>query len=325
MIDVSDAAHGPHPAGQPGAGEAYGARICPSCKAGPSASSVAVASKPAAETQPFEELQQQWYGFFKEGHAFFTYHRCSACGMLYSPQYFTEPQLARLYASMPPNMTEVSDGALEQTQHGYFRELQKFSKLEGQFLEIGPDVGMFAENCVRFGRFTKFWMFEPNVDAHPELRRRLGGADLYISTHLLDLSDVPNDSVDAVAMIHVLDHILDPVSFLSELRPKLKRDATILIVTHDESSLLARVTKSRFPAYCLQHPHLFNPGSMRSLLAQAGYDVAATKRSVNQFPVTFLIKHAVFALGLGSIKLPKLLWLKIPLRLGNFITIAKPK
>ncbi len=301
----------------------YGSRTCPSCAADSCASRAAVASEPAAEVQPFEDLQQQWYGFFKKN-SFFTYNRCSACGMLYSPHYFTESQLARLYASMPPNMVEVSDGALERTQLGYFRELQKFSKLEGEFLEIGPDVGMFAEACVRYGRFTKFWMFEPNADAHAELRRRIGGAELYVSTHLLDLSDVPAAGIDAVAMIHVLDHILDPVGFLAELRPKLKPGATLLIVTHDESSLLARLTRSRFPAYCLQHPHLFNPQSMRALLAKAGYGVAETKRSVNQFPVTFLIKHAVFALGLGKIRLPKLLWLRVPLRLGNFITIARP-
>ncbi len=301
----------------------YGSRTCPSCAADSCASRAAVASEPAAEVQPFEDLQQQWYGFFKKN-SFFTYNRCSACGMLYSPHYFTESQLARLYASMPPNMVEVSDGALERTQLGYFRELQKFSKLEGEFLEIGPDVGMFAEACVRYGRFTKFWMFEPNADAHAELRRRIGGAELYVSTHLLDLSDVPAAGIDAVAMIHVLDHILDPVGFLAELRPKLKPGATLLIVTHDESSLLARLTRSRFPAYCLQHPHLFNPQSMRALLAKAGYGVVETKRSVNQFPVTFLIKHAVFALGLGKIRLPKLLWLRVPLRLGNFITIARP-
>ena len=70
--------------------------------------------------------------------------------------------------------------------------------------------------------------------------------------------------------------------------------------------------------------YLFNPRSMRTLLGKAGYGVAETKRSVNQFPVTFLIKHAVFALGLGKINLPKLLWLRVPLRLGNFITIARP-
>ncbi len=323
MIGTPNATAGAQPRDEAVGLDSYGARTCPSCRANASASNAAVASAPPAEAQPFEDLQQQWYGFFKKS-TFFTYNRCAACGMLYSPQYFTEPQLARLYASMPPNMVEVSDGALERTQLGYFRELQKFSKLEGEFLEIGPDVGMFAEACVRYGHFTKFWMFEPNVDAHAELRRRIGDNELYVSTHLLDLSDVPDNSIDAVAMIHVLDHILDPVGFLSELRPKLKRDATMLIVTHDESSLLARLLKSRFPAYCLQHPHLFNPKSMRSLLGQAGYGVAETKRSVNQFPVTFLIKHAVFALGLGKINLPKLLWLRLPLRLGNFITIARP-
>ena len=301
----------------------YAERGCPSCGSAYAPLAAEVASATPAQTRPFNELQQYWYGFFDQK-VFFSYARCTACGLLYAPTYFSIDQLTRLYSSMPANMAEATHGALAETQRGYFDEFKKHAKLRGTFLEIGPDTGLFAEHCAKEGSFSTFWMFEPNIATHEELRSRLGAAHVHISTALLDLSAVPDSSVDAVAMIHVVDHLLDPLPFLRELRPKLADNATVLIVTHDESSLLAKATRARWPAYCLQHPQLFNPTSMRRLLANADLDVVKTVRSVNHFPVHYLVEHGFLAFGLGKVKLPAIDWLRVPLRLGNFITIARP-
>lgn len=244
--------------------------------------------------------------------------------MLYAPTYFTYEQLERLYASMPANMSEVSSDALSRTQFGYFRELRKVATLEGQFLEIGADIGLFVRNCVENGNFEHYWMFEPNADAHDALRRVLDGVAYDISTELLDLSNVPDGQVTVAAMIHVLDHILDPVEFLRGLKAKLRPGSILLIVTHDERSKLAKVLRNRWPAYCLQHPHLFNFDSMRTLLSAAGFDTVKIVPSTNYFPITFLMQHAFFALGIGQRKLPALPKVQLPLRLGNFITFATP-
>ena len=42
-------------------------------------------------------------------------------------------------------------------------------------------------------------------------------------------------------MIQVLDHLLDPIATLTELRAKLLPDAKLLIVTHNEQSLLRKM------------------------------------------------------------------------------------
>ena len=124
-------------------------------------------------------------------------------------------------------------------------------------------------------------------------------------------------------MIHVLDHILDPVEFLKRLKAKLRPGATLLIVTHDERSMLAlKILSNRWPAYLLQHPHLFNYDSMRALLGATSLDTVDLVKSTNYFPVTFLVKHAIFALGLGKPNLPLWPQFQLPLRLGNFITFA---
>jgi hypothetical protein len=301
----------------------YGTRRCPACGTPARGAQREIVSAVPAETLAFPALSEQWYGFFKEK-SLFSYHRCRQCGLLFAPTYFTNAQLEQLYESMPANMAEVSHDALARTQFGYFRKLQKVRALEGQFLEIGPDVGLFAGFCVENGNFERLYMFEPNLGAHDALRKTLEGSRFEISTELLGLSNVPDGQVTVAAMIHVLDHILDPVEFLKRLKAKLRPGATLLIVTHDERSMLAKILRNRWPAYCLQHPHLFNYDSMRALLGAAGFDTVDLVKSTNYFPVTFLVKHAIFALGLGKPNLPLWPQFQLPLRLGNFITFATP-
>jgi len=302
---------------------AYGRYACPSCGRNREDAAVSVQSQTTAEESAYDELREHWRGFFKEK-AFFSYFRCGGCGMLYSPIYFSQAQLDELYASMAPNMDAVNEDALERTQFGYFKELRKVSDLTGGFLEIGPDVGMFMQHCVREGQFSRYWLCEPNVAVHADLRRRLAGKTFDISTALLALAEIPDGALSVTAMIHVLDHILDPLDFLRALRPKMAPNGVLLIVTHNERSLLAKGLKARWPAYCLQHPHLFNPKSIAGMLSVAGFDTLKVNRSVNHFPVTFLAKHVAYALKLGEIDLPAWPGLQIPLKLGNIITFATP-
>lgn len=297
-------------------------RLCPNCGSDALDIRDSVHSSLRAEDCSFENLQKRWYGFFKDK-SFFTYVRCSECGMLYSPRYFSEEQLDRLYASMPANMAEVAHKALDRTQRGYFEHLRARCELSGQFLEIGPDVGVFAQYCVEAGRFDKAWMFEPNVDAHAELRRRMGALETQISTSLQDFSALPDGVVTVAAMIHVLDHLVEPVAFLKRLVSKLAPNAKLLIVTHDEQSTLARLLGKRWPAYCLQHPHLFSPATIRNMLLGAGFRTVETARSTNYFPVNFLAKQALLAAGLDvGERLSMLPKFEVPLKLGNIITLA---
>lgn len=297
-------------------------RACPTCGASKQQARSSVRSKVRAEDCSFENLQKRWYGFFKDK-SFFTYVRCSSCGILYSPVYFSQMQLEELYASMPANMAEVAHQSLERTQRGYFEHLRARCVLSGQFMEIGPDIGTFARYCIDSGTFEKAWMFEPNVAAHAELHRNLAGVASDISTSLVDLSGVPDESVTVAAMIHVLDHLIEPRAFLRDLLPKLAPSASVLIVTHDERSALARLLGWRWPAYCLQHPHLFNPASIRHMLLDAGFRSVETQKSTNYFPAPFLLKQALLAAGVDAgARFRNLPNAQIPLKLGNIITIA---
>jgi hypothetical protein len=109
---------------------------------------------------------------------------------------------------------------------------------------------------------------------------------------------------------------------MEKVLSKLDKGGTVLIVTHDESSLLAKIFKQKWPAYCLQHPQLYCQESMRNFLDGIGFSVKEISKSVNYFPATYLFKHALWACGLKWTMIPKFNWPIIPLKLGNIITIA---
>jgi hypothetical protein len=299
----------------------YASRCCPQCNASEPASEITAPPKPG-ETLSFEDLSPYWHGIFRDK-VFFSYRRCARCGQLYAPTYLSDAQLETLYSQMAANMDIVDDSALNRTASEYFGQLRKYSPLHGTFLEIGPDVGAFARECAQKGSFTTYRLFEPNLAVHDDLRVAIGRPDNVVETYFTRDS-VADGTVDVAVMIHVLDHVLEPKTLAADVLRTLKPTGCLMLVTHDERSTMARVLRGRWPAYCLQHPQLFNRKSMTTILQSAGYSRVTTVPSTNYFPVTFLIEQLALAFKIPLKGLPKLPWLRVGLKLGNFITIARP-
>ena len=141
---------------------------------------------------------------------------------------------------------------------------------------------------------------------------------------MFGFSDIPDNSSSVAVMIQVLDHLLDPVATLAELKKKLLPNAKLLIVTHNEQSLLRKFVGWKWPAFCLQHPQIYSPESIRMLLEKSGYGVDSIARTKNYFQFSFLLKHLLWAFGLKVKSVPSIFDFTIGLKLGNMITIATP-
>ena len=298
-------------------------RKCPICDEPPS-KNIFISTPKRAENLPLKKLISSWNGFFKEK-IIFSYERCKGCGFAYCPIFFNDKELEELYSQMPANMDEVPMLALEHTQYEYFKVLKKNSSLKGDFMEIGPDIGLFTKHCAKEGFFKKFWLFEPNKAVKKKLARVVKNYQFHIVHDMTNFSAIPNRSIDTLAIIHVMDHLLDPVGILKSLRIKLKDDAKILIVTHDESSLLRRLFGWRWPAFCLQHPQIFSRKTTKLLLEASGFTVVTQQKTFNYFKLSFLIKHFFWALGIKIKSVPDFGAYTVGLKLGNILTIATPK
>jgi hypothetical protein len=225
---------------------------------------------------------------------------------------------------MAPNMDLVPMAALLKTQKSYFNELKKCSNLDRGYIEVGPDVGVFTVNCTREGAFDHYWLCEPNKEVASALGHVLGDRPYQIIENMFGFSDIPNHSSSVAVMIQVLDHLLDPVETLVELKKKLLPNAKLLIVTHNEQSLLRKIVRWKWPAFCLQHPQIYSPESMKMLLEKAGYKVDTIARTKNYFQFGFLMKHLLWAFGIKVKSVPSIFDFTIGLKLGNMITIATP-
>lgn len=248
--------------------------------------------------------------------------RCAVCGQVYCPVYFSAPQLEELYADMPDNTAGVDESALRRTQGRYAAVLRRCAPLDGDYLELGPDIGLLTEQAVSGRDATVLHLFEPNRTVWPILEERLGVARCRLSAKMDDYADVPDGSVGMAAMIHVLDHVLHPQALLGRLVPKLANGGALAIVTHDESSLMARALGSRWLPFCLQHPQLYRPGTLAGALRRAGLDVVTQEKTRNDFPAAYLAKHALSAAGLPHDWVPDARRPTLGLKLGNVITVA---
>jgi len=307
----------------------YLIRHCPGCGSSEQDKDGLIKTAIKAEDLRFESLLTSWNeGLFKEK-VIFSYQRCSHCGLLYCPVFFNPEQLQELYASMPANMSDVPPVVLEKTQAGYLKTIKKNSFLQGCYLEIGPDAGLLASQISRVGKFKKYWFFEPNINVHEQLRNSLAGdVECILSNEMFSLGTVPNDSIDLAVMIHVLDHLLDPKEMLLQLSGKLKKDAVLAIVVHDESSLMAKLLGNRWLPFCLYHPEVYNPASIRQLLERSGFGNIRVSKTTNVFPVNYLLRHFLWTIGVRNHRLSTFLARlplgNIPLKLGNMMVIASP-
>jgi len=294
---------------------------CPGCGESAARAQLVVASTPPAETMSMEEHGRFLSGY-GAGRVFFSYHRCTSCGLLFCPVYYSSGQLGQLYGHQDENMAEVPLSARLRTQERYVGLASPLSLPEGDFLELGSDIGLFAHLCAAHKRFGHLWLYEPNKAVRAELDARLAQYPRTVVETTFTRSDVQPGSIALAAAVHVLDHVWEPLDVLRDLYETLAPGGRLLLVTHDERSLLARALGKRFPPYTLQHPQLYSSASLEAILHKAGFETVRIVKSVNYFPVTHLARAAFQVASLPSRFIPAWEHPQLGLRLGNIATVA---
>lgn len=303
--------------------ERYHSRdYCPLCGgAADEARHEIAASEPRAEDLD-PNLLGRFLSDYDSRRVFFTYLECPSCSGCFCPVYFSQPQLNALYASQPENMELAPLAARERTQASYLSILRRHADMVGTFLEIGADIGLFAEQCAQAGQFNRFVLYEPNETTHGAIMQRMGTREVSIRTENFSSGDVEPGSVSVAVLIHVLDHILEPDELLSRILESLRPGGTLFVVTHNRASMLARVLGRRWPPYTMQHPHLFTPETMNTLLSRVGFERVSTHKTFNSFPAAYFVKAGLSTVGLDAIPIPSWSRPLLSIPLGNIATVA---
>jgi hypothetical protein len=295
-------------------------RTCPSCGSNDIDAKSSVKAAHIADDMSFEEVAEFWRGFRKDS-CFFTFSRCQKCGLLYCQNYFTEEQLQSLYSNMGDNSAGVADTVLEKTQRGYYSYLSDYGfDTQGSYLELGPDTGLLTKNFAQAGVLA-ISLIEPNHEVRQEL------LDSTIPCEKVEiLSDLnqldPDSKFSTISGIHVFDHLVNLQPEFERIASLSQPNAKILIVVHDESSILRRILRKKWPPFCLQHPQLFNPKTISNSLRLAGFENIEVQKSTNWFPIRHvgMMVSSLFGMHNGWVRvLPSK---EVPLRLGNMVVAA---
>jgi SAM-dependent methyltransferase len=301
--------------------ENYITRDCPNCGHTRHDSVRKVMSARPLEKMSWEEAKKYFVGFrFQQ--PFFTYVECRNCSLLYCPTYFNQKQLDELYRSMPDNLAGETEEVIGRTQSKYIDYLN-LGGLSLTLLEIGSDIGLVTKEFVRRFDTSKVIAIEPNKDVHTRFKDNVANQGLIEIELFEDIVKFKSSAeVDVVIGIHVFDHLIDPVEYLKRILGLLKVNGSILIIVHDEKSLLRKILNKKWPPFCPQHPHLFNSRTITNLLKRLGFKDIKVSKTTNWFSLRHLIKlfGTIFGLKLDFLILDKL---QIPLKLGNMAIVAK--
>ena len=131
----------------------------------------------------------------------------------------------------------------------------------GRVLDVGCGSGAFLELLRSLG-----WIVA-GVEPDPPAREAAASRGIQVAATLEEIADRPG--FDFVTMSHVLEHVPDPIAFLTSASELLKEGGRLLVVTPNAASLGSR----RFGAdwFALEVPrHLavYSPAGARAILGR---------------------------------------------------------
>jgi hypothetical protein len=235
--------------------------------------------------------------------------------------YLRPDLVADAYSQMDDNTAGVPPHLLKATQRRYLAAMEEFAPLESVYLEIGPDIGLAAEIAVERGNLAQVVLVEPNRASHAALRHVAPACNTVVVDSLDELDDAIK--ADRLALIHVLDHLLNPREDLVALRQRMTEGGLMLVVVHNESSLLRRLLGRRWPPFRLQHPQLFSRRTLPVFLESCGFKVRSVRATTNTLSIRHLIRSGFSALGSDPDWISKVPEIGITVRLGNILAVAE--
>lgn len=294
-------------------------RSCPNCGSSEIIRKPVGKSARPAEKLSFLEVKDSFVGLRSE-QIFFSYFRCKNCSLLYCPWYFNSTQLDELYRDMPDNLMGEDKSTISKTQSGYVNWLSKHLSGVRNYLEIGPDIGLVTRAVIERYGVSSALLVEPNVAVHQDLGK--SASDVKTVEIVKYIQDSKMLDFDLVVGIHVYDHLLSPTKDLLDIKSRCEEGAKLLIVVHNEKSLLRTLLGKKWPPFCLQHPQLYNPATLEELLRNSGWKLEAIGKSTNWWRLNHFFELGLKVLGLPARFARFLPKFEIPFKLGNTIALA---
>jgi SAM-dependent methyltransferase len=139
----------------------------------------------------------------------------------------------------------------------------------GRLLEIGSSMGFMLHSFQK-----ESWEVvgvEPDRTACLHAREKFG---LDVRSVTLEKAAFPNESLDAVVMLHVIEHVPDPMALLHEINRILKPGGHLILETPRYDTLAFKILGRRERSLsCDGHIFFFTTDSLRRAYTAAGFEL----------------------------------------------------
>lgn len=137
----------------------------------------------------------------------------------------------------------------------------------GLVIEVGSSTG-FQLNAFRERGWDVLGV-EPDSNAAALAREHL---DIPVKNSILEKAEIPNNHAEAVVMLHVIEHIPDPIGTLREIFRVLKPGGHLVLETPRYDTLAFKLLGRRERSLsCNGHIYFFTTGSLRDVYTKAGF------------------------------------------------------
>jgi SAM-dependent methyltransferase len=177
----------------------------------------------------------------------------------------------------------------QEYEQRYFSALQEAERLAGPIRSL-LDVGCGIGNFVAFASAQSITAYGVDVDAEAVSVARSRGLMVCQSDDLDAM--VPNQSVDAITLWDVIEHLYDPASVVDQILKKLRPGGILILETPDaafpvRTAVLAAYGMSRGRIdltghlYYWEHKIYFTEAGLRSILARVGCETLAARHETS--------------------------------------------
>ncbi len=248
---------------------------------------------------------------------------CAKCGLIYSNPIYTEQKILDLYKESE----FIDEQQLSNMLEDYLYQLKaavSIVKKKGRLLEIGCGNGFFLKAALDLG-FEDVCGVEPGRDAvskaHPSVKDKI--INDTFSAEIFD-----EKSFDLICVFQVMDHLLDPSEFLSDIHKILKDDGVILLINHNVRFILTRLLGSKSPMFDIEHIYLFDKLTIRKILEKNNFEIITISNTKNNYTLGYCLKMFPLPSFLKNIllKVSSALNLSdktIKIPAGNMVSIAR--
>ncbi|MBP1999897.1 2-polyprenyl-3-methyl-5-hydroxy-6-metoxy-1,4-benzoquinol methylase [Paenibacillus shirakamiensis] len=226
----------------------------------------------------------------------FTLVQCPDCRLIYQEDMEKINTLNMLYDTYNIHWIAMRDHAVRSTfgDHVAFQLLllETFSPKKGQLLEIGSGTGEFMYAAKQAGWSVTGIEPSPLSQAYVKSKYDIdlipSISNLTENVSLISQMEEGNTQYDVIVFWHVLEHIDEPLPFLSDMRSKLNRSGKMYVSVPNQHSFINEVLGTSSPLYTeADHLYHYSVANLYSLFTQA--DLHIDTIFTRQLPEAFYV------------------------------------